>query len=105
MSPQGSGKGLILSRLLCSIFDKLGHHVVNFSSIIDRFNSELAFKSYVFIDEGVHMSKKEDNDKMKVLITEAKFRHEAKFAEAESNVSWHNFVIAVGCMFLYQTPL
>lgn len=41
------------------------------------------------------MGNKGDAEKMKVLITEERYRHEAKFAEPESNPSNHNFAIAV----------
>ena len=43
----------------------------------------------------VFMGNKGDAEKMKVLITEERYRHEAKFAEPESNPSNHNFAIAV----------
>lgn len=75
MSEQGTGKGLVLGTLLPNIFDKLALHVTNFSSVVERyacmyacllalspvahsvsfhcrFNSDLAHKSYVFVDEG-----------------------------------------------------
>ncbi|KAL0019351.1 hypothetical protein WJX79_001213 [Trebouxia sp. C0005] len=94
MSEQGTGKGLVLGTLLPNIFDKLALHVTNFSSVVERFNSDLAHKSYVFVDEGVFMGNKEDAEKMKALITEERYRHEAKFAEPESNPSNHNFAIA-----------
>ena len=41
------------------------------------------------------MGNKGDAEKMKVLITEERYRHEAKFAEPESNPCSHNFAIAV----------
>ena len=41
------------------------------------------------------MGNKGDAEKMKVMITEERYRHEAKFAEPESNLSNHNFAIAV----------
>lgn len=41
------------------------------------------------------MGNKGDAENMKVLITEERYRHEAKFAEPESNPSNHNFAIAV----------
>ena len=43
----------------------------------------------------VFMGNKGDAEKVKVLITEERYRHEAKFAEPESNPSNHNFAIAV----------
>ena len=47
------------------------------------------------------MGNKGDAEKMKVLITEERYRHEAKFAEPESNPSNHNFAIAVSVRHLY----
>ena len=49
---QGIGKGIILGNLLIKIFDKLGIHCTNFGSVTQKFNSDLEFKSFVFVDEG-----------------------------------------------------
>ena len=43
----------------------------------------------------MHLSKKEDQDKVKAWITEPTYRVEKKFAEAQTAPSWHNFCIAV----------
>ena len=51
-------------------------------------------KRFHFV-HSVFMGNKGDAEKMKVLITEERYRHEAKFAEPESNPSNHNFAIAV----------
>ena len=51
-------------------------------------------KQFCFV-HSVFMGNKGDAEKMKVLITEERYRHEAKFAEPESNPSNHNFAIAV----------
>lgn len=37
ISEQGVGKGMILSSLLCGIFQELGLHVTNFSSVVNRY--------------------------------------------------------------------
>ena len=57
----------------------------------------------------VFMGNKGDAEKMKVLITEERYRHEAKFVEPESNPSNHNFAIAVSarrwvCGPSYKVP-
>lgn len=46
---QGTEKGIILGNLLIKIFDKLGIHCTNFGSVTQKFNSDLEFKSFVFI--------------------------------------------------------
>ncbi len=50
------------------------------------------------------MGNKGDAEKMKVLITEERYRHEAKFAEPESNPSNHNFAIAVSARLVCVWP-
>ena len=50
----------------------------------------------------MHLSKKEDQDKVKAWITEPTYRVEKKFAEAQVAPSWHNFVIAVSPAFQKQ---
>jgi hypothetical protein len=50
---QGTEKGIILGNLLIKIFDKLGIHCTNFGSVPQKFNSDLEFKSFVFVDEGM----------------------------------------------------
>ena len=47
------------------------------------------------------MGNKGDAEKMKVLIREERYRHEAEFAEPESNPSNHNFAIEVSVRHLY----
>ncbi len=47
---QGTGKGIILGALLVKIFDKLAIHCTNFGSVTTKFNSDLEYKSYVFVD-------------------------------------------------------
>lgn len=49
---QGTGKGIILGALLVRMFDKLAIHCTNFGSVVNKFNSDLEYKSYVFVDEG-----------------------------------------------------
>jgi len=49
---QGTGKGIVLGNLLIKIFDKLEIHCTNFGSDTQKFNSDLEYKSFVFVDEG-----------------------------------------------------
>lgn len=49
---QGTGKGIILGNLLVKIFDKLAIHCPNFGSVTQKFNSDMEFRSCVFVDEG-----------------------------------------------------
>lgn len=65
ISQQGVGKGMILSTLLGGIFEELGLHVTNFSGVVDRFNGDLAMKSFVLIDEGMFFGDKGQAEKMK----------------------------------------
>ncbi len=51
-SEQGVGKGLIFSGLLKGIFQDLALHVTNFKGVDNRFNGQLAMKTFVFVDEG-----------------------------------------------------
>ena len=51
-SEQGVGKGLIFSGLLKGIFQDLALHVTNFKGVVNRFNGQLAMKTFVFVDEG-----------------------------------------------------
>ena len=46
---QGSGKGIILSGLMVKMFGGLGLHATNFDSVTGKFNSDMMFKSLVFI--------------------------------------------------------
>ncbi|KAL0043400.1 hypothetical protein WJX79_003619 [Trebouxia sp. C0005] len=89
---QGTGKGIILGNLLIKIFDKLGIHCTNFGSVTQKFNSDLEFKSFVFIDEGLFVGKKDEAELMKTLITEPSYRSEKKFCEPLNIKSYHNFV-------------
>ena len=47
---QGTGKGIILGALLVRMFDKLAIHCTNFGSVVNKFNSDLEYKSYAFVD-------------------------------------------------------
>ena len=54
MSEQGVGKGMILAHLYRGVFGQLAHHVVNFDCLTNHFNSELAWRSFIFIDGESH---------------------------------------------------
>ena len=56
-----------------------------------RFNNDLEFKSYVFIDEGLFVGKKDEAERMKTLITEPNYRSEKKVCEPLNIKSRHNF--------------
>ncbi len=49
IGPQGSGKGIILAGLMVKMFEGLGLHATNFDSVTGKFNSDMMFKSLVFI--------------------------------------------------------
>lgn len=41
-----------MGALLVRMFDKLDVHCTNFGSVVNKFNSDLEYKSFVFVDEG-----------------------------------------------------
>lgn len=49
IGPQGSGKGIILAGLMVKMFEGLGLHATNFDSVTGKFNSNMMYKSLVFI--------------------------------------------------------
>ncbi len=50
-APRCIWKGIILGNLLIKIFDKLGIHCTNFGSVVEKFNSDMEFKSFLFIGQ------------------------------------------------------
>ena len=49
IGPQGSGKGIILAGLMVKMFEGLALHATNFDSVTGKFNSDMMFRSLVFI--------------------------------------------------------
>jgi hypothetical protein len=50
---EGTGKGVIIVKLLLPLFGKCGLHATNFDSVTEKFNSAMEYKSLVVVDEGV----------------------------------------------------
>ncbi|DBA94307.1 TPA: hypothetical protein ACH3X1_001919 [Trebouxia sp. C0004] len=49
---EGTGKGVIITKLLLPLFGNCGLHCTNFDSVTYNFNAAMEFKSVVFVNEG-----------------------------------------------------
>ncbi|DBA95159.1 TPA: hypothetical protein ACH3X1_015712 [Trebouxia sp. C0004] len=85
---EGTGKGVIITKLLLPLFGKC----TNFDSVTCKFHAAIEFKSIVCVDEGMHVSKKPYQERMKTLISEDTARFETKFRDAHFSNSFHNFI-------------
>ena len=50
-----ASKGIILAGLMVKMFEGLGLHNINFHSVMGKFNSDMMFKSLMFIGKPLKM--------------------------------------------------